>query len=267
MRWTFIGLAKLDSPAALFERKEICPDCTTKVRRLLQDQQAAPQWQVSHLRHHDPGDDREQEQGVARVARQGIQAAQHRASASRQASRCAAPLAGAAARPSLAVAALAAGAAAVKYYDNANCTQYGTCDYEKKLADAVLKYSYTCSPSLRIRAQDMTVPQLQESCAILAKEETFFHDMLQTNRKPVANDLNSTLELVVFDDYANYSKYASVIYDISTDNGGMYLEGDPSVAGNQARFIAHEASWLRPTFSVWNLQHEYVHYQIGRAHV
>ncbi|SHH43956.1 M9 family metallopeptidase [Massilia sp. CF038] len=157
-----------------------------------------------------------------------------------------------------------AGAAAVKYYDNANCAQYGTCDYEKKLADAVLKYSYTCSPSLRIRAQDMTTAQLQESCAILGKEEGYFHDMLQTNRKPVANDLNSTLELVVFDDYANYSKYASVIYDISTDNGGMYLEGDPSVAGNQARFIAHEASWLRPTFSVWNLQHEYVHYLDGR---
>jgi len=40
VRWTFIGLAKLDSPAVFFERKEICPDCTTKVRRLLQDQQA-----------------------------------------------------------------------------------------------------------------------------------------------------------------------------------------------------------------------------------
>lgn len=157
-----------------------------------------------------------------------------------------------------------AAASAVKYYDNANCAQYGTCDYEKKLADVVLKNSYTCSPSLRIRAQDMTVAQMQESCAILGKEETYFHDMLQTNRKPVANDLNSALELVVFDDYSNYSKYASVIYGISTDNGGMYLEGDPAVPGNQARFIAHEASWLRPTFSVWNLQHEYVHYLDGR---
>jgi len=157
-----------------------------------------------------------------------------------------------------------AAASAVKYYDNANCSQYGTCDYEKKLADVVLKYSYTCSPTLRIRAQDMTTAQMQDSCAILGKEEAYFHEMLQTNKKPVANDLNTSLELVVFDDYTNYSKYASVIYGISTDNGGMYLEGDPSAAGNQARFIAHEASWLRPTFSVWNLQHEYVHYLDGR---
>ncbi|MDC8759076.1 M9 family metallopeptidase [Janthinobacterium fluminis] len=157
-----------------------------------------------------------------------------------------------------------AAASAVKYYDAANCGEYGTCNYETRLADAVLKNNYTCSPTLRIRAQEMTTAQLQDSCARLQAEESYFHDMLQTRRVPVANDNNTSLELVVFDDYANYSKYAGVIYDISTDNGGMYLEGNPAAAGNQARFIAHEASWLRPAFQVWNLEHEYVHYLDGR---
>jgi microbial collagenase len=157
-----------------------------------------------------------------------------------------------------------AAASAVKYYDNANCGEYGTCDYINTLANAVLKYSKSCSPTLRIRAQDMTPAQLQDSCDKLAVEEGYVHQMLKTNRTPVANDNNTSLELVVFDDYANYSKYASVIYDIGTDNGGMYLEGEPDVAGNQARFIAHEASWLRPTFQVWNLEHEFVHYLDGR---
>ncbi len=157
-----------------------------------------------------------------------------------------------------------AAANAVKYYDNDNCASYGTCNYATKLADTVLKNSYTCSPTLRIRAQEMSTSQMQESCAILLKEEGYFHDMLQSGRKPVANDLNAALELVVFDDYANYAKYASVIYDIDTNNGGMYLEGNPATPGNQARFIAHEASWLRPTFTVWNLEHEYVHYLDGR---
>ena len=157
-----------------------------------------------------------------------------------------------------------AAANSVKYYDNENCAYYGTCNYAQKLADVVLKNSYTCSPALRIRAQDMTTAQMQESCGILLKEEGYFHEMMQTNLKPVADDLNTALELVVFDDYTNYSKYASVIYDIDTNNGGMYLEGNPATPGNQARFIAHEASWLRPTFSVWNLEHEYVHYLDGR---
>ncbi|MDQ1830005.1 M9 family metallopeptidase [Massilia scottii] len=157
-----------------------------------------------------------------------------------------------------------AAASAVKYYDNANCTQYGTCGYEQKLADTVLKISHTCSPTLRIRAQEMTTAQLQSSCAILQKEEGYFHDMLLTQRTPVAGDKNTSLELVIFNDYANYGKYASVIYDIPTNNGGMYLEGNPESSTNQARFIAHEASWLLPTFAVWNLEHEYVHYLDGR---
>lgn len=155
-------------------------------------------------------------------------------------------------------------AQAVDYYDSANCAEYGTCGYQTKLADAVLKNSYTCSPTIKIRAQDMTTQQLQDSCAILGAEETYFHKMLLTNNTPVANDNNKSLELVVFDDYTNYSKYAGAIYGISTDNGGMYLEGNPADVNNQARFIAHEASWLRPTFSVWNLEHEYVHYLDGR---
>jgi microbial collagenase len=157
-----------------------------------------------------------------------------------------------------------AGASAVKYYDNANCASYGTCNYETQLANAVLKNSYTCSPTLRIRAQDMTTAQMQDSCAKLQAEEGYFHNMMQTRSIPVANDNNTSLELVVFDDYTNYAKYASVIYDMDTNNGGMYLEGDPAVPGNQARFIAHEASWLRPNFIVWNLEHEYVHYLDGR---
>lgn len=157
-----------------------------------------------------------------------------------------------------------AAAQAVKYYDNGNCAQYGVCNYEDQLANAVLKTSYNCSPTLRLRAQDVTQAQVQEICSALATEEGYVHTMLQTNRTPVAHDNNTALELVVFDDYANYSKYAGVIYGIDTNNGGMYLEGDPSVVGNQARFIAHEASWLRPTFKVWNLEHEYVHYLDGR---
>ena len=157
-----------------------------------------------------------------------------------------------------------AAAQAVKYYDSGNCAQYGVCNYETQLADSVLKVSYNCSPTLRLRAQDMTSDQVQQVCSSLAAETDYAHAMLQTNRTPVAYDNNTSLELVVFDDYTNYSKYAGVIYGIDTNNGGMYLEGDPSVAGNQARFIAHEASWLRPTFKVWNLEHEFVHYIDGR---
>lgn len=44
----------------------------------------------------------------------------------------------------------------------------------------------------------------------------------------------------------------------------MYLEGDPSVVGNIPNFVAYEASYAKPDYYVWNLEHEYVHYLDGR---
>lgn len=157
----------------------------------------------------------------------------------------------------------AAAAEAVSYYDNANCASYGTCNYKTTLADAVFKFSQSCSSTLRVRAQSLTAAQFSDTCGQLASEESYAHTMLKTQRKPVANDNNSALEVVVFDDYANYQKYASLIYGISTDNGGMYLEGNPADAANQARFVAYKATWL-PDFQIWNLKHEYIHYIDGR---
>jgi microbial collagenase len=81
---------------------------------------------------------------------------------------------------------------------------------------------------------------------------------------PVANDNNTTIEVVVFHSSTDYQTYAGVMFGIDTNNGGMYLEGDPAAVGNQPRFIAYEAEWLRPVFQIWNLNHEYTHYLDGR---
>ncbi|MCE9673049.1 M9 family metallopeptidase [Myxococcus stipitatus] len=152
----------------------------------------------------------------------------------------------------------------VDYYDGANCAYYGVCDFRRALEQAVLTVNHGCGATLRMRAQDMTATQLSQSCAKLATQESYFHDKLATGRVPVADDGNTSLEMVVFDSSTDYQTYAGALFGINTNNGGMYLEGNPSAAGNQARFIAYEAEWVRPTFQIWNLEHEYVHYLDGR---
>ncbi|MFJ2806860.1 M9 family metallopeptidase [Kitasatospora sp. NPDC087271] len=147
--------------------------------------------------------------------------------------------------------------------DTGNCSYYGTCDLPARLVPLVLTVDHTCNANLRIRAQDMTAQQLADTCTSLINEDQFFHQVVK-DKGPVANDNNTSLEVVVFDDYYEYSLYAWEMYGIAVDNGGMYEEGDPAKAGNQARFIAHEASWLRPAFQIWNLNHEYTHYLDGR---
>lgn len=154
-------------------------------------------------------------------------------------------------------------AAQVNYHDNSNCSYYNTCDYKQTLEATVLPITYNCSETLRVRAQELTNSQLVGICNDLAVQEAYFHNKLNTGNIPVANDNNSTLELVIYNSSADYKKFSGILFNHSTDNGGIYLEGDPSVQGNIPRFMAHEAEWLSE-FTVWNLEHEYVHYLDGR---
>lgn len=149
-------------------------------------------------------------------------------------------------------------------YDRASCSTYGICDLAARLAAAVLPVSHACGPAIRIRAQEMTSGQLSGTCTSLAGQDAFFHDLARDGGRPVADDHNTTLEVVVFDSSTDYRTYAGAMFGIDTDNGGMYLEGDPARPGNQPRFIAYEAEWLRPAFQIWNLNHEYTHYLDGR---
>ena len=123
---------------------------------------------------------------------------------------------------------------------------------------------HVCSDSLFIRTQKMTEAQLEGACNTLIAQETVFHEKLATNRVPVANDFNDKLRVVVFNNAAEYNKYGQLVFDINTNNGGMYIEGTTQDPSNLATFYSYEHFWVRPKFQVWNLNHEYVHYLDGR---
>lgn len=130
--------------------------------------------------------------------------------------------------------------------------------------DSVLPLSFVCSDTLKFQAQDMTQQQFIASCEQLAVQENHFHNTLETGHVPVSNDVNDDLLMVIFDDYRQYDRYGYRLFGIGTNNGGIYIEGNATDPNNQATFYAHEASWLRPEFQIWNLSHEYVHYLDGR---
>lgn len=154
-------------------------------------------------------------------------------------------------------------AARIDTYDKANCAYYGSCNYKQHLESILLSITHNCSESVRIRAQELTSQQLSQICEDLAAVEVHFHQKLSTNFAPVSDDNNTTLEMIIYNSSKDYKKYSGILFNHSTNNGGIYLEGNPSVPGNIPRFMAHEAEWL-PDFTVWNLEHEYVHYLDGR---
>ncbi|WP_327075163.1 collagenase [Kitasatospora purpeofusca] len=157
----------------------------------------------------------------------------------------------------------AAAAVGVRAYDQANCAYYGTCQDAELFQAAYLTNVKQCSPSIRILAEAMTPDQLDSTCTSLNGQDAYFHAVARDNG-PVADDRNSTIDVVVFDRYEEYDLLSPVMFGNSTSNGGMYLEGDPAKAGNKARFVAYEKTWGEPGFSIWNLNHEYTHYLDAR---
>lgn len=156
------------------------------------------------------------------------------------------------------------GASLVDQYDIANCSAYGTCDGQAKIAQKKLPITHACSPQYTVRAQSMTTAQLNATCASINNQTGYFHGLMGTRADtPVANDTNAKLEIIVFNNYDQYSRFSGYMFGNSTNNGGIYLEGTPSQAGNQARFIAYRADWLAD-FEIWNLNHEFTHYLDGR---
>ncbi|RJY10538.1 collagenase [Parashewanella spongiae] len=129
---------------------------------------------------------------------------------------------------------------------------------------SVLPHRHDCSMTLFITHQDLSKSELEESCTKLTSQEFYFHQLLESQLQPTANDNSDALEVVVFKNWSQYNAYGQLFYDIRTNNGGMYLEGTPQKVGNQARFFAFRQWWIEPKFAIWNLNHEYVHYLDGR---
>ncbi|MFG3257475.1 collagenase [Streptomyces sp. NPDC048172] len=148
------------------------------------------------------------------------------------------------------------------FYDKENCDFFGTCDLQKRVREAVLPVKHTCGETLEIVAQKLNDEQLAESCKSMLGQDAFFHGVAK-DTGPVKDDKNTKLEVVAFDSSLDYQTYAGVIFGIDTNNGGMYLEGDPAKEGNLPRFIAYRAEWS-DKFEIWNLNHEYTHYLDGR---
>ncbi|WP_196138701.1 collagenase [Aliikangiella sp. G2MR2-5] len=130
--------------------------------------------------------------------------------------------------------------------------------------DTALPIKHECSPSLFIRANQMSGEELSLTCQKLTSQEDSFHQLLATDRLPADDDFNDSLRVVIFDNYSQYNEYGALTFNIHTDNGGMYIEGNPWEKNNQATFFSFEMFWERPDFGVWNLNHEYVHYLDGR---
>lgn len=131
-----------------------------------------------------------------------------------------------------------------------------------QLEQRLMAHRFECQGPAIIRSQNLTQQQAQHACDILNDKEADFHQVVNSGQIPVADDNNSQVEVVVWQDNAAYTTYSNFLFGNSTDNGGQYLEGNPRAKDNVARFIAYR--YASDELAILNLEHEYVHYLDGR---
>lgn len=127
---------------------------------------------------------------------------------------------------------------------------------------SVLANYHRCNAAWAIRHQALTEEQVQQACEMMALNEAKFHALFPTNGKPVEHDYNTFMTANIYSSADDYRAHAGDDFGISTDNGGMYLEGYPQWTENAANFIAYQRD-----DGIWNLNHEMVHYLDGRFNI
>ncbi|MEV7940323.1 collagenase [Kitasatospora sp. NPDC088264] len=145
------------------------------------------------------------------------------------------------------------------FFDKDQCSYYGVCDLQQRLAKAVLPMRQTCNSTLTVLAQDLTAAELAAVCADLKGEDAYFHNLVRDNG-PIPGQYESSVQVVVYASQADYQTYAGAMYEADTNNGGVTLTGTPTDPANQPVSLIYR--WANDngfTARIWNLNHEYAH--------
>ena len=171
--------------------------------------------------------------------------------------------------------------AELDYNDPRNCEHYETCDWyagdgfnanfrsEVFGQELECPTNYCLNDRVTVHAQNLDGNQLAYACGRLSEVSSTFHRLFDTNCEPVASDFSNHLNAYVFHDISSCEDYSSAAFFTNADTcSGIYYERDPADRNTTPYFVASEyESWESPPdprLSIWNWEHEYVHYLDGR---
>ena len=152
--------------------------------------------------------------------------------------------------------------AMVALNEHGNCATYNLCqstsELEKELETYLFPNTYSFDDGKLILKTQLSFPKAQQLYYAAKEVQAQFFKMLQTDQ-PVAGDENETLNMVIFGSKSQYDDYAPYLYNISTDNGGIYIE-------RRATFYTWDRTvGVESSLSLESLfRHEYCHYLQGR---
>ncbi|MEV6671415.1 collagenase [Streptomyces sp. NPDC051162] len=136
------------------------------------------------------------------------------------------------------------------------CRQYGVCkeDIERRLFPHTYTYD-NGGIKVRTALDRATVDQLYYASKQVKSQ---FFRVLGTDQ-PLADDTNTTLNIVLYASRSDYEVYHPLLTGMGTNNGGVYIEKGATFYTYQRRVPQDSTLTLEELF-----RHEYTHYLNGR---
>lgn len=126
-----------------------------------------------------------------------------------------------------------------------------------------------CEEPVRIRAQAMTMEELEEACAVISQTKRVFDNVLSSDITPefqqsVENDLNEVTNIHIFESLSNHASWAEHLRDTS-NTSGIYFETSPTHWWHSSDVLTFNAlEWSDGRTVIRSLNHEYIHALDGR---
>lgn len=153
-----------------------------------------------------------------------------------------------------------------KYLDDTNRPHkdYRGRDFKAFITEIREKLIYShnlkLSSEVVIHSQSSLESEKDKLNLLINSKRKIFKGMFGTNK--VKDDNSRPLEIFISTDKENYERYGYYPFRIKTNNGGMYMEGNPADPDNQPRIYLYcnEGKTL-------NFVHEMIHYLDGKYNV
>ena len=143
--------------------------------------------------------------------------------------------------------------------DRVSCDTWNICRdvLESEIIARAFPHTYRFDDGAVVFETSLNLETVQPLYYAAKEVKAQFHRLLETD-KAVAGDVNDVLYIKIYGTKAEYERFQGYVFDLNTNNGGIYIEQD-------ATLYTYQRTRDESIFTLEELfRHEYVHYLAGR---
>ncbi|AVG17004.1 hypothetical protein CFN79_14725 [Chromobacterium vaccinii] len=147
---------------------------------------------------------------------------------------------------------------ALKKMGKVPCERYGICQAEQELRASLFPNRWSFDNGKLVFETPLSLAEVEPLYYAMKQVQTQLFRVAGT-KEAVANDPNEKLKMVIYGTKTAYQRFQGLLNELSTDNGGIYIEKDGT-------FYTFQREVPRESYLTLEelVRHEYVHYLSGR---